>query len=42
MTSLRADTGMEEKYEVFSCSILRNGNALAVRIVAQSCVIDCK
>jgi len=42
MTSLRADIGMEEKYEAFSCSILRNGNVLGVRIVAQSCVIDCK
>jgi len=42
MISLHADFDMEEKYEVFSCSILRSGNVLGVRIVAQSCVIDCK
>lgn len=34
MTSLCADIGMEEKYEVFSCSVLRNRNALGGRIVA--------
>ena len=42
MTSLRADIGMEEKYEVFYCPVLRNGTALGLRTVAQTCVIDCK
>jgi hypothetical protein len=39
MTSLRPDSSMEEKYEVFSCPILRNVTAVRVRIVTQSCVI---
>jgi hypothetical protein len=39
MTSRRADIGMKEKYEVFSCQILRNVTAVGLRTVTQSCVV---